>query len=194
MQTDELLEILTQNVVESAPQLLGATLIRGSMTARIVEVEAYRSDDPACHAFQKRTPRTEVMFGPPGVAYMYFNYGVHWMLNIVAHPPGDPAALLIRAAVPLEGLDQMRENRQVKSEMELLSGPGKLAKAYGLDGSFNGMNLLDEDSELRIVPPAAPTRNVLQGPRIGIAKGKWEDVPWRFVDGDSLAWVSRRSI
>lgn len=188
----ELLEVLTRDVVEAAPALLGATLVRGAMQARIVEVEAYRRDDPASHAFRGRTPRNAIMFGPPGFAYVYFNYGVHWMLNVVAHEPGDPAALLIRAAAPLEGLDEMRANRGVLADRDLLSGPGKLAKAFGITGVDNGINLLTEDDQsLVLLPPAHRVENVLTGPRVGIAEGKWHDVPWRFIDGDATRWASR---
>ncbi|MDR3690575.1 MAG: DNA-3-methyladenine glycosylase [Fimbriimonas sp.] len=193
MTQEELREILRRDVVAAGPALLGAFLVRGSMRARIVEVEAYRSDDPACHAFERRTPRTEVMYGPPGFSYVYFNYGVHWMLNIVAHEKEDPAALLIRAAEPLDGLDQMARNRGVHGHRSLLSGPGKLAKAFGITGKDNGIDLLSPEShDLRIVAPDVPVCSVFAGPRIGLAAGKWEDVPWRFVDGEAVDWASRR--
>jgi len=189
---DHLLSILKADVVEAGPALLGATLVRGNMRARIVEVEAYRSDDPACHAFKGRTTRTEVMFGPPGFAYVYFNYGVHWMLNIVAHEPGDPAALLIRAAEPLAGLDEMRMNRPGTKDQGLLSGPGKLAMAFGITGADNGRNLLPETpSGMFLIPPDEPVAHVRSGLRVGIAQGKWHEVPWRFVDGNAAHWLSR---
>jgi DNA-3-methyladenine glycosylase len=161
------------------------------LQARIVEVEAYRSDDPACHAFNGRTPRTEVMFGPSGTAYVYFNYGVHWMLNVVCHEPGDPAAVLIRAAKPLAGLDEMRARRGVTKDRDLLSGPGKLAKAFGITGADNGLDLFGF-SDLRLLPAEESVTNVVASPRVGIAEGKWHDVPWRFMDGDALEWASRR--
>ena len=193
MSQEQLLEILIEDVIAAGPALLGATLTRGAMRSTIVEVEAYRRDDPACHAYLGRTPRNDVMYGPAGRAYVYFNYGVHWMLNIVAHQPEDPAALLIRATKPEEGIDKMLENRPVHDIANLLSGPGKLAQAYQITGQLTGLDLLDLDSEVHIV--AAPKRvsNVFVGPRIGLAKGKWENVPWRFVDGDALQWVSRKS-
>ena len=195
MSTEELLTLLRQDVLAAAPALLGATLVHGEMRARIVEVEAYRGDDPACHAYQRRTPRTEIMYGPPGFAYVYFNYGVHWMLNIVCHPPDDPAAILIRAAQPLTGLDQMRENRGVTRDRDLLSGPGKLAKAFNITGADTGLNLLfPGPGELTIIPALGLTQNILTGPRVGIAIGKWHEVPWRFMDGDSMAWLSRPGV
>jgi len=192
MSSEELLSILRADVVEAARALLGSILIRGEMQARIVEVEAYRSDDPACHAFNGRTPRTEIMYGPPGFAYVYFNYGVHWMLNVVCHDAGDPAAVLVRAAVPMEGLDQMRANRGVPRDRDLLSGPGKLAKAFAITGADNGIDLLSGQSNLRLIPPEVATSNIVAGSRIGIAEGKWHDVPWRFIDGDAIAWTSVR--
>lgn len=192
MTAEAFFSILGSDVVAAAPALLGATLIRGEMRARIVETEAYRGDDPACHAYKRRTPRTEVMYGPPGIAYVYFNYGAHWMLNVVAHPAGDGCAILIRAAVPLAGLDRMRENRPVSRDRDLLSGPGKLAKAFGITGADNGIDLLSIASDLRIVPSETAVMNIQTGPRIGIAEGKWHDVPWRFVDGDARDWVSRK--
>ncbi len=194
MDRSELLEVLSRDVVAAAPALLGSTLVRGAMRARIVEVEAYRSDDPASHAYlHRRTARTEVMFGRPGVAYVYFNYGVHWMLNVVAHPPEDPAAILIRAAMPLAGLDEMRFNRGVQRDRDLLSGPGKLTKAFGIIGADTGVDLLAEDADgLHLLPPDKPVSNVEASPRIGIAEGKWHDVPWRFLDADAGQWLSRR--
>ena len=131
------------------------------------------------------------MFGPAGHAYVYFNYGVHWMLNVTAHPHGDAAAILVRAAEPLEGLDEMYARRpKAKTPTDLLSGPGKLAAAFGITGQDNGINLLDPKSELRI-EPGHTVKNVLSGLRIGLAEGKGERLPWRFVDGDRLAWISR---
>lgn len=194
MSSEELLAILRQDVVAAAPALLGSMLVSGELRAKIVEVEAYRSDDPACHAYQKRTPRTEVMYGPPGIAYVYFNYGVHWMLNVVCHDVGDPAAVLIRAAVPLSGLDRMKLNRGVARDKDLLSGPGKLAKAFGITGDSTGVDLFSPQSNLRLLPPESPVTSIIAGPRIGIAEGKWHDVPWRFIDGDSAEWISRRMV
>lgn len=158
------------------------------MRARIVETEAYRAaDDPACHAFRGRTERTTVMFGPPGRAYVYFSYGCHWMLNIVAHEEGNAAAILVRAAEPLAGLEQMRVNRGVEKDVDLLSGPGKLCRAFGILGGDNGVDLLAGE-DLRLEAGATP-KHVLAGPRIGISQGV--DFPWRFMDGDRLRWVSR---
>lgn len=130
------------------------------------------------------------MFGEPGHAYVYFTYGNHWMLNVVAHDTGNAAAILIRAAKPLTGLETMRERRpKAKRDEDLLSGPGKLAAAFGLDRRHDGLNLFEGD-EVRM-EPGEPPRQILTGTRIGLALGKGDDLPWRFVDADRLRWVSR---
>jgi len=192
MTQEELRNHLREDVVAAAPLLLGATLVRGGLRARIVEVEAYRVDDPACHAYRKTKMKNMVMFGEPGFAYIYFNYGVHWMLNITAHPEGIPAAILVRAAEPLEGLDTMRSNRGVAPDTELLSGPGKLAKGFGITNLDNGIDLLTPtDSGLHILAAQEAVKDVRALPRVGIAEGKWHEVPWRFIDGNALKWVSK---
>lgn len=186
-----MLELLRRDVLAAAPKLLGWVLRTGDLSARIVEVEAYRTpDDPGCHAHRGQTPRCATMFGEPGHAYVYFTYGNHWMLNVVAHDAGNAAAILIRAAEPLTGLETMRARRpKAKRDEDLLSGPGKLAAAFGLDRRHDGLNLLSS-SELRL-EPAEPPRNLLKGTRIGLALGKGDELPWRFVDADRLRWVSR---
>jgi DNA-3-methyladenine glycosylase len=189
---DALRGLLYEDVVAAAPALLGGILVWGEMRARIVETEAYRGeDDPACHAFGRTSMRNMNLFASPGTAYVYFNYGVHWMLNIVAHEEGRAAAVLIRAAQPLAGLEYMRDRRPVARDRDLLSGPGKLCHAYGISGQQNGIDLLAAGDGLRILASQAPATNVVATPRIGIAEGKWHDVPWRFVDGDRMDWVSR---
>lgn len=131
------------------------------------------------------------MFGPPGHAYVYFTYGSHWMLNVVAEPEGQGGAVLLRAARPLEGFDAMRLRRpKAARDQDLLSGPGKLAAAYGLDGSFDGIDLLDPTSPLRLEPGASP-EEIGVGVRIGLAEGKGDDLPWRFVDVGAREWLSR---
>jgi DNA-3-methyladenine glycosylase len=188
---EQLYEALESDVLHACGALLGSLLVRGERRARIVEVEAYRSDDPGSHAFRGKTKRNEVMYGPPGRAYVYFNYGVHWMLNVTAHVEGDAAAILVRAAEPLDGMDVMFARRpKSRRPEELLSGPGKLAAAFDITGVDNGSNLLDPGGELRI-EPGEPVSKVLSGPRIGLAVGKGHELPWRFVDADSLAWISR---
>lgn len=188
----QLLRALEKDVLSACEVLLGSFLVRGPCRARIVEVEAYRAkDDPGSHAYRGKTKRTEVMFGPSGHAYVYFSYGAHWMLNVTAHPSGDAAAILVRAAEPLEGLEVMYSRRpRARRPEDLLSGPGKLGAAFALTGEDNGLNLLDPSSELRI-EPGDPPRSVLSGLRIGLAEGKGEHLPWRFVDADRLEWISR---
>jgi DNA-3-methyladenine glycosylase len=189
-------DLLAQDVLLAARALLGWDLVsQEGLRARIVETEAYRTpDDPGCHAHRGMTPRNEVMFGPPGKAYVYFTYGNHWMLNIVAHGEQDAAAVLIRAAIPMEGLEIMRRNRflsqKVQGDQNLLSGPGKLCQAFGINRSLNGIDLLDEGAPVHLVP-GAPVRNIVTGTRIGLATGMGDDLSWRFCDADNLAWVSK---
>lgn len=191
MDRRQILAALDSDVLHASQALLGTILVRGNRLARIVETEAYSSDDPGSHAFRGRTPRNDVMFGPPGFAYVYFNYGVHWMLNVTAHPDGQAAAILIRAAEPLEGLDEMFARRpRAKKPEDLLSGPGKLAAAFDITGEDYGINLFDPNATLRIERGKAP-KKILSGVRIGLAVGKGEDLPWRFVDGDALRWISK---
>lgn len=188
----ELESVLKQDVVAAAPLLLGWRLIRGDLEARIVEVEAYRSDEPAAHSYNKTKMKNMAMFGPPGHAYVYFNYGVHWMLNLVAHGEGDAAAILIRAAEPIRGQETFRERRpKAKREEDLLSGPGKLAAAFEIGPSDNALPLLNTTEGLHLLPPITPTEHVAIGTRVGIAIGKAHDLPWRFADADRLRWVSR---
>jgi DNA-3-methyladenine glycosylase len=186
----ELLDLLRVDVVEAAKALLGAIVVRGPMQARIVETEAYRHDDPACHAFGRSAMKNMALWSEPGNSYVYFTYGNHWMLNVVAHPRGAAAAVLIRAAEPLTGLEEMRENRGVEDIRNLLSGPGKLAKAFGVTAQDNDRPLFAGEG-LHLLVPDTPVETIVEGPRIGIAEGKWHDVPWRFVDADRLEWVSR---
>jgi DNA-3-methyladenine glycosylase len=189
--TDHLRATLERDVLEASKALLGWELVRGNLRARIVETEAYRHDDPACHAFGRSQMKNMALFANPGQAYVYFTYGNHWMLNVVAHRKGDAAAVLIRAAEPLSGLEDMYLRRPNATKPEdLLSGPGKLAAAFEIGKAQNLMDLLDPASELHLQPGTPPSR-VIAGPRIGIAVGKAHDYLWRYVDGDALRWVSR---
>lgn len=190
--TDELREILSGDILVASQALLGTILHRGERSARIVEVEAYRAiDDPGSHAFRGPTPRNLVMYGPSGRAYVYFSYGTHWMLNVVGHEEGSAAAILVRAAVPLTGKDTMYSRRpKAKKDEDLLSGPGKLAAAFDIERKDNGIDLLDPASDLRI-EPGNPPQQIFTGPRIGLAVGKGELLPWRFVDADHLPYVSK---
>ncbi len=171
---------LAGDAVELAPQLLGKRIVAGALSGRIVEVEAYRQDDPASHSFAGETPRTRTMFGPPGHLYVYFTYGMHWCMNVVCGPEGYGAAILIRALEPLTGQSVMKSRRiKARRERDLCSGPAKLCQALGVDRSFDGVDLLHAESPIRLVDDGiAPPDQPGVGPRIGISKATQE--PWRF--------------
>jgi DNA-3-methyladenine glycosylase len=183
---------------------------RPTRVGRIVEVEAYiGTDDLASHARFGPTARNAVMFGPPGVAYVYLVYGMYDCLNVVTEAEGRPAALLIRAIEPIEGSDEIRAARArwaVRhgrssdrigrlAANRLTSGPGLVAAGFDLRREHTGIDLLDQASPIRIevAEPSARPPRITAGPRVGIgyAAQPWQDVPWRFVDADSPA-VSRR--
>jgi len=167
-------------VEEVAPDLLGCVIRHGGAAGRIVEVEAYHQSEPACHAFVGVTPRTRVLFGAPGRAYVYRSYGIHACLNAVTEPEGIGAAVLIRGLEPVEGLEEMRARRGLDRDDQLCSGPGKLTEALGIGLDLNDTSL--EDGPIRIEPGHASPR-VARGPRIGITKAA--DLLWRFCDADS---------
>jgi DNA-3-methyladenine glycosylase len=165
-------------VVDVARDLIGCVVRIGPAAGVIVETEAYHDSEPACHAFVGLTPRTRILFGPPGFAYVYRSYGIHAMLNAVAEPEGVGAAALIRALEPLDGIDAMRARRRVDRLDQLCSGPGKLTQALGLGLAENGCDLTR--GPLTIDPPPAGWRHpgVTASPRIGITKAV--ELPWRF--------------
>jgi DNA-3-methyladenine glycosylase len=177
-----------RSVHEVARDLVGATLRHGDAAGRIVEVESYHEEEPASHAFIGPRPRTEVLFGPPGYAYVYRSYGIHALLNAVAEEDGVGAAVLIRAIEPLEGIDLMHARRRVGRDEELTNGPGKLTEALGIGLELNGVSL--EHGPIRIEPRPAGAREpeIVTGTRIGITKAV--DLPWRFCDATSR-YVSR---
>ena len=187
----EIREAVGCDVLKAAPMLLGARLVKDGLVAHIVETEAYRWDEEGCHAFRGRTQRNEVMFGPAGIAYVYFTYGMHWMLNVTCQSEGQAAAVLIRAAEPAAGIETMRTRRpRAEVDRNLLSGPAKLTAAFGITGTANGTDLLDPRSELHIEPGRRVARHVV-GTRIGLAEGKGTELLWRFADADAMPWVSR---
>ena len=184
-----------RSVHDVARDLVGMTLRHGETAGRIVEVESYHQEEPACHAFIGPRPRTEVLFGPAGYAYVYRSYGIHALMNVVAEEPGVGAAVLIRALEPLEGVDLMRARRGVARDLELTNGPGKLSEALGIGLELNGSPLGGGDrseasAPIRIEPRAADAREpeVVLGPRIGITKAV--ELEWRFCDATS-PYVSR---
>ncbi len=179
----------------AAPSLLGQLLVNGDVVLRITEVEAYGgAEDSASHARHGLTRRNAAMWGPAGRAYLYFCYGVHWMLNVVTGPQGVPSAVLIRAAEVVGGLETVLERRKAPGAGPgLCAGPGKVAQALGLDRTFDGHDLFAPGGlELRPRGFAGPT---LAGPRLGIGFATPEDQarPWRFADGASRA-VLRKAL
>jgi DNA-3-methyladenine glycosylase len=160
-----------------APDLIGAMLLCRGVGGIIVEVEAYHHTDPAAHSYRGRTPRNAVMFGPPGYAYVYRSYGLHWCLNFVCEPAGSASAVLIRALQPTAGIAAMRRRRGLKDERLLCSGPGRLCQALAITGDDSGLALKLPEFRLR-APAAAPEIAIAIGPRIGISVAV--DEPWRY--------------
>ncbi len=171
-------DFFSRSVHEVARELIGCELAVGGTAGVIVETEAYEAADPACHAYIGRTARNEVLFGPPGRAYVYLSYGIHSLLNFVTEPEGRASAVLIRALEPTEGIELMRERRGRNEAHELCSGPGKLTEALGVGMELNGARL--DEPPFEISPPRAAwaAAEVVTGPRIGITKAA--ELPWRY--------------
>jgi len=178
-------EFFDRSVHEVARDLVGCTLLYEGRGGVIVETESYEADDPACHAYVGLTERTRVLFGPPGYAYVYLSYGIHSLLNAVAEPEGEAAAVLIRALEPTHGVEEMRARRGGKADADLCSGPGKLTEALGVDLGDNERDLTREP--FLLTPPEKPLE-IVTGPRIGITKAV--ERPWRFCVAGS-PYVSR---
>ncbi len=180
-------DFFDRSVHAVARDLVGCRLFFDGVGGTIVETESYERDDPACHAYVGLTERTRVLFGPPGRAYVYLSYGIHSLLNVVAEPEGEAAAVLIRALEPTTGIERMRERRGPQHlDAALCSGPGKLTEALGI-------GLADNDADLGrdpflLLPPQGTPPEVVTGPRIGITKAV--DRPWRFCAADS-SFVSK---
>jgi DNA-3-methyladenine glycosylase len=165
-----------RSVHDVAPDLIGVVLLVDGVGGPIVEVEAYDPTDPASHAFRGRTARNGAMFGPPGHAYVYRSYGIHWCLNLVCEPEGTAAAVLIRALEPAAGIGEMQARRRTDDLRLLAAGPGRLCEALGVTGAHDGLPLDRAPFELRArgrVPEIAVT------PRVGITRAA--DLPWRYV-------------
>lgn len=181
-----------RSAVDVAPALVGKLLVRrdkGLVVARIVETEAYTADDPACHAYRRRTARTAPLYGHPGHAYVYRSYGVHWCLNIATGVDGEAEGCLLRAAEPLDGLETLRARRSVRGpvrDRDLLRGPGRLGQGFGLDGTWSGRDVCGASAPLTLAddgerPP------VVAGPRVGVSQAA--HLQRRFLVAGS-PWVS----
>jgi len=174
--------------LEVAPELIGQVLARRlddgtRLSARIVEVEAYDELDPASHSFRGRTPRTDVMFGTPGRLYVYFTYGMHWCMNVVTGRAGEGSAVLLRAAEPLEGLEAMTARRGPRPPRELLAGPARWTRAFGIDGRDDGADLVRGAAVWLERGERVPSDRVAVTARIGVTVAT--ERPWRFVDAAS---------
>ena len=172
-----------------ARQLLGCRLVKlegeHCLSGYITEVEAYRGEqDLGCHAKAGRTPRTQIMYGPPGHAYVYFTYGMHWMLNFVTEAEGFPAAVLLRGIYPAEGRETIAARRKGQPPTLWTDGPAKICQALDIDQRFNGADLCAPDARLYIESGLAiPDESVTIGPRVGLytVPEPWKSIPWRFL-------------
>jgi DNA-3-methyladenine glycosylase len=181
---------------EVARGLLGKLLVHADgRAARLVEVEAYLGpDDPGSHAYRGPTPRAAIMFGPPGRLYVYFSYGMHWCANIVCGPPGVAAAVLLRAAEPVAGLEAMaaargRRGRAV-AVRDLCRGPARLTEAFGVAGPDNGLDLCADGPRLWLADDGrGPGGRVVATARVGLAPSRGSELPWRYVVEGS-PWAS----
>ncbi len=181
-------DFFARPTLEVARELLGARLVHLDNGQRLAgwisEVEAYIGEsDLGCHARAGRTPRTQVMYGPPGHAYVYFTYGMHWCLNFVTEAEGFPAAVLLRAIQPCEGVEIIAARRSPQPSTHWTDGPGKVCQALGIDRRHNGLDLCSPDSELFIeFGPPISLENVTIGPRVGLnsVPEPWRSMPWRF--------------
>jgi DNA-3-methyladenine glycosylase len=190
--SDALTELLRGDALSVAPRLLGCELVRElngqQLIGKIVETEAYDQADAASHSYRGRTPRTEVMFGPPGHLYVYFSYGMHFCMNVVCGQDGHGAAVLIRAIEPLAGEAAMQQNRGQQTGVMLTNGPAKVCYALQIDKTWNGHDLHQPSLQLRIKPPLKQA-HIIQTTRVGVSQAA--DKPWRFYIKDN-PYVSRR--
>lgn len=191
---------LARPVLEVAPDLLGALVRHDGVTLRLTEVEAYAGPlDPGSHAYRGPTPRTQVMFGPPGHLYVYRSYGVHWCVNVVTGQDGAASAVLLRAGEVVEGVDLARERRQVGVatpvvDRDLARGPGRLTKALGLGREHDGLDLFAPGTPVELRAASGEAGVVRTGPRVGVSGEGGDGVryPWRFwLDGEPTVSVYR---
>lgn len=192
-------EFFARPSLEVAPDLLGCLITarapEGTVSVRITEVEAYAGmHDPASHAYRGRTARNAVMFGPPGFAYVYFIYGMHYAVNVVCMPDGIAEAVLVRAGEVVEGLELARKRRpSSRSDADLARGPGRLASALALSRELDGSDLCEPDGPLTVTR-GKPVEEAMirRGPRVGVSRAA--DVPWRFhVHADATVSPYRRA-
>lgn len=179
---------LERDPLLAAEQLIGCQLVRrteeGVIRVQITETEAYKgADDPASHAHRGMTPRTRVMFGEAGRLYVYFIYGMHFCMNVVAHAPGAVGAVLLRGAKPVAGTEHIRVNRPNVPDQNLLNGPAKLTQGLQIDKTWNGYDVIDDPAHRLALTPKEQDLPLRQTPRIGVTRGK--DLPWRFVAVDA---------
>jgi DNA-3-methyladenine glycosylase len=179
-------EFFARSVHEVAPDLVGMTLLVDGVGGTIVEVEAYDHEDPAAHGYRGRTPRNASMFGPPGHAYVYRSYGIHWCLNFVCEAEAVASAVLLRALEPTQGLEEMQRRRGLEEPRLLCAGPGRLCEALAVTREHDGLPLDEPPFEL-LARTEEP--EIAVGPRIGITQAV--DRPWRYAVAGSR-FLSRR--
>ncbi|CAN5273380.1 DNA-3-methyladenine glycosylase [soil metagenome] len=168
-------KFFARSVHAVAPDLIGATMLVDGVGGIITEVEAYHQTEPAAHSFNGPTPRTMVMFGPPGFLYVYRSYGIHWCMNVVCEKEGSASAVLIRAIAPTHGIPAMRRRRGLHDERMLCSGPGKLCEAMAVSDKHNGLAL---DALPIAIHARTRKPEIVSGLRIGITKAV--ELPWRY--------------
>jgi DNA-3-methyladenine glycosylase len=182
-------------VLEVARDLLGAAIDSAGVRVRLTEVEAYDGpDDPASHAYRGQSARNAVMFGPPGHAYVYFTYGMHFCVNLVCGPAGRPSAVLLRAGSVVAGIDVAQARRPRSAPRDLARGPARLTQALAIDRTFNGTDVTTRRSPLQVLAgEPVPDEVVRRGPRVGVAQA--HDRPWRlWVDGETSVSTYRRHV
>jgi DNA-3-methyladenine glycosylase len=190
--------LLAGPVEAAARGLLGTLLTANGVTVRLTEVEAYSGlgADPASHAHRGRTARNAVMFGPPGYAYVYFTYGMHWCVNVVCGPEGVASAVLLRAASIVDGVELARLRRPaVRRDADLARGPARLTQALAIDSSAYGTNMLDGTGPMTLheAPEPVAAQAIQAGPRVGVTGA--HDIAWRFwLDGDPTVSAYRRHV
>ena len=182
-------DFYNRSALEVAPELIGALLIHQEpnhlpLIGIITETEAYcGEEDLACHAKAGLTPRTAPMYGPPGLAYVYFNYGIHWLFNCVTQPISNPHAVLMRSVIPVSGFDLIQSRRGNQSKKNWTNGPAKLTQAFNIQAHHNNLNLTAPSSSLYLSSGIhIPSDQILTSPRIGLfsVPEPWKSIPWRF--------------